>query len=45
MVDRAALDAGELTTRGGCAHLNKPFDGSLEAVHGDLADDVWKDAG
>lgn len=45
VVDRAALDTGEFKARGGFAHLNKAFDGKLEAVLGDLADEVWKDAG
>ena len=45
VVDRAALDAGQFKSDGGFARLNKVFDGTLESLLGDLADEVWKDAG
>lgn len=45
VVDRASLDAGQFQADGGFARLNKVFDGTLEAVLGDLADEVWRDAG
>jgi len=45
VVDRASLDAGQFKTDGGFARLNKVFDGQLESLLGELADEVWKDAG
>ncbi|AKV04339.1 Type I restriction-modification system, restriction subunit R [Labilithrix luteola] len=45
VVDKAALDAGQFKSDGGFTRLNKVFDGSLETLLGDLADEVWKDAG
>jgi type I restriction enzyme R subunit len=45
VVDRAALDSGQFRAEGGFARLNKMFDGTLEALLGELADEVWKDAG
>jgi len=45
VVDRASLDEGQFKADGGFARLNKVFDGTLEALLGDLADEVWKDAG
>jgi NADPH:quinone reductase-like Zn-dependent oxidoreductase len=45
VVDKASLDAGQLKTDGGFARLNKVFDGKLETLLGELADEVWKDAG
>ncbi len=45
VVDRSALDAGQFKSDGGFARLNKVFDGTLESLLGDLADEVWKDAG
>jgi type I restriction enzyme, R subunit len=45
VVDRASLDAGQFKTDGGFARLNKVFDGALEALLGELAEEVWKDAG
>ena len=45
VVDRAALDSGHLKDAGGFARLNKIFEGTLEALLGELADEVWKDAG
>jgi type I restriction enzyme R subunit len=45
VVDTASLDAGQFKADGGFARLNKVFDGKLEAVLGELADEVWKDAG
>lgn len=45
VVDRTSLDAGQFKTDGGFARLNKVFDGQLESLLGELADEVWKDAG
>jgi type I restriction enzyme R subunit len=45
VVDRASLDEGQFRADGGFARLNKAFDGKLEALLGELADEVWKDAG
>ena len=45
VVDRKALDRGQFQAKGGFARLNKVFDGKLEAVLGELAEEVWKDAG
>lgn len=45
VVDHATLDAGQFKSDGGFARLNKVFDGTLEALLGDLADEVWRDAG
>jgi type I restriction enzyme R subunit len=43
VVDRASFDAGQFKTDGGFARLNKVFDGQLETLLGELADEVWKD--
>ena len=46
LVDRLALDRGEFQAQaGGFIRLNKVFDGKLEQLIGDLADEVWRDAG
>jgi len=45
VVDRASFDTGQFKADGGFARLNKVFDGQLEALLGELADEVWKDAG
>jgi type I restriction enzyme R subunit len=45
VVDRTSLDAGQFKTDGGFARLNKVFDGQLETLLVELADEVWKDAG
>jgi len=45
VVDGASLDDGRFKTDRGFARLNKVFDGTLEAVLGELADKVWEDAG
>lgn len=45
VVDKASLDTGQFKADGGFPRLNKVFDGTLEAVLGELADEVWKDAG
>ncbi len=45
VVDRASLDRGQFQAQGGFARLNKIFDGKLEALLGELADEVWRDAG
>jgi type I restriction enzyme R subunit len=45
VVDRASFDTGQFQAEGGFTRLNKVFDGKLEALLGQLADEVWKDAG
>lgn len=45
VVDRTSLDAGQFKADGGFTRLNKVFDGQLESLLGELADEVWKDAG
>ncbi|MDP9002292.1 MAG: type I restriction-modification system endonuclease, partial [Myxococcota bacterium] len=45
VVDRASFDAGQFKADGGFARLNKVFDGKLETILGELAEEVWKDAG
>lgn len=45
VVDRASLDRGQFQAQGGFARLNKIFDGRLESLLGELADEVWRDAG
>ena len=45
VVDRATLDSDLFKAEGGFTRLNKIFDGQLEALLGDLADETWKDAG
>jgi type I restriction enzyme R subunit len=45
VVDRASFDAGQFKADGGFVRLNKVFDGKLDTILGELADEVWKDAG
>jgi type I restriction enzyme R subunit len=45
VVDRASLDAGQFKSDGGFTRLNKIFEGTLETLLGELADEVWSDAG
>jgi type I restriction enzyme R subunit len=45
VVDRASLDGGIFGDSGGFARINKAFDGKLEAVLGELADEIWRTAG
>jgi type I restriction enzyme R subunit len=45
IVDRASLDSAQFKADGGFARLNKVFDGTLESLLGELAEEVWKDAG
>ncbi len=45
VVDRTSLDAGQFKADGGFARLNKVFDGKLDTLLGELADEVWKDTG
>jgi type I restriction enzyme R subunit len=45
VVDRASIDQGQFGHAGGFKHLNKVFDGRLDAILGELAESVWKDAG
>ncbi len=44
VVDPTSLDSGQFKTGGGFARLNKVFDGKLESILGELAEEVWKDA-
>lgn len=44
IVDREALDRGQFKTQGGFKHINKVFDGKLEAVLGDLHEALWQSA-
>ncbi len=43
IVDRAALDQGAFKRDGGFKHLNKRFDGRLEAILGELHEAAWED--
>lgn len=45
VVDKQSLDQGRLKADGGFVRLNKVFDGKLESLLGELADEVWVDAG
>ncbi|MCX7021945.1 MAG: hypothetical protein NTW26_06700 [bacterium] len=45
VVDRESLDRGQFKSQGGFARFNKVFDGKLASVLGELAEEVWKDAG
>ncbi len=45
VVDRASLDSGQFKADGGFVRIDKVFDGKLESLLGELADEVWKDAG
>jgi EcoEI R protein C-terminal len=45
VVDRPALDTGQFKAEGGFTRLNRVFDDKLESLLGELADEVWKDAG
>ncbi len=44
IVDNQFLDQGRLKTDGGFVRLNKVFDGKLEGLLAELADEVWVDA-
>ena len=45
VVDREALEMGQFKADGGFTRLNKVFDGKLEALLGELAEEVWRDVG
>jgi len=45
VVDKGSFDERQFKADGGFARLNKVFDGKLDALLGELADEVWKDAG
>jgi type I restriction enzyme, R subunit len=45
VVDRTSLDAGQFKSDGGFARLNKVFDGQLDTLLSELAEEVWRDAG
>lgn len=40
-----APNRGQFKAQGGFTRLNKVFDGHLETLLRDLADEVWKDVG
>ncbi len=44
VVDKAALDGGAFVSAGGFARLNKVFEGRLESLLGELAEEVWSDS-
>jgi len=44
VLDREALDRGQFQAVGGFTRIDKAFEGRLEAVLGDLTDEVWRDA-
>jgi type I restriction enzyme R subunit len=43
VVDPASLDTGQFKADGGFARLNKVFDGQLQALLAELAEQVWTD--
>jgi type I restriction enzyme R subunit len=45
VVDKASLERGEFKANGGFKRLNNVFDGKLDALLGELAEEVWRDAG
>lgn len=45
IVDREALDRGQFKASGGFNRINKILGGQLEALLGDLQEQVWKDVG
>ena len=45
IVDRAALDRGQFKAKGGFSRIDRVFGGRLEAVLGDLHEQLWTDAG
>ncbi len=45
VVDRESLEMGQFKADGGFNRLNKVFDGQLESLLGELAEEVWKDVG
>ena len=45
VVDHDSFEQGQFKSDGGFARMNKAFDGKLEALLGELAEEVWKDAG
>ncbi|MFO0697548.1 MAG: type I restriction-modification system endonuclease [Polyangiales bacterium] len=42
VVDHEAIDRGQFQAEGGFKRLNKIFEGKLEALLGEIADEVWK---
>jgi type I restriction enzyme, R subunit len=44
VVDRAALDQAPFDAKGGFARLNRVFDGELNAVLGDIGEEIWRTA-
>lgn len=45
VVDRDAFDEGQFASEGGFARFNKGFDGKLEMLLGELADEIWRAPG
>jgi type I restriction enzyme R subunit len=45
VVDRDAFDEGQFASEGGFARFNKGFEGKLELLLGELADEIWPAVG
>ncbi len=45
VIDRQSFDEGQFASDGGYARWNKKFDGKLESLLGELADEIWAGAG
>jgi type I restriction enzyme R subunit len=41
VLDRDAFDEGQFASEGGFSRLNKQFEGQLEMLLGELADEIW----
>lgn len=44
VVDKEALDQAPFDTKGGYARMNKVFDGELEAILGNIGEEIWRTA-
>jgi type I restriction enzyme R subunit len=44
VVDRDAVDAGAFREHGGFTRIDRVFEGRLEAILGDIQDEVWRDS-
>ncbi|HMA91364.1 MAG TPA: type I restriction-modification enzyme R subunit C-terminal domain-containing protein, partial [Polyangiaceae bacterium] len=42
VLDRESFDEGQFASEGGYARWNKKFDGQLESLLGQLADEIWQ---
>jgi type I restriction enzyme R subunit len=45
VLDRESFDDGAFKSAGGYNRIDKTFDHQLEALLGELVDEVWSDAG